>query len=284
MQRGPLKLKARTVIFQFSIVLLLSTAPASAETLYLENGQVLRGIVVGQDRETVRFRTSNGLLTIPKTQIRRMTFDRYDPGDTEAEKEARRKSEEERRKIVDELNRELDRRREGLEKKIEEEDDRKQEERAFFQNEFLQEKERRKKEGFQRSLILPGWGQYHKNQPDRGKIYMGSFLTLLGTVLLADYVYKQSYAGYSKENNNYALFLYQRHNPIFAYSYYKKAVAERDRANQSAAIRTGALLGLGLVYVISAADARYTDPELDWLTQSPLPPQQFQIAFRYAFE
>lgn len=283
MQRGPLKLKSRTIFFHLCIVLLLSTAPASAETLYLENGQVLRGIVVGQDRETVRFRTSNGLLTIPKTQIRRMTFDRYDPGDTEAEKEARRKSEEERRKIVEELNRELDRRRDGLEKKTEEEDGRKQEERAFFQNEFLQEKERRKREGFQRSLILPGWGQYHKNQPDRGKIYMGSFLTLLGAALLADYVYKQSYAGYSRENNNYALLFYQRHNPIFAFPYYKKAIAERNKANQSAAIRTGALIGLGVVYVISATDARYTDPELDWVTQSPTP-QQFQIAFRYTFE
>lgn len=268
----------------FLLPLFLCTATLSAETLYMEDGSVLRGVVVGQDRETVSLRTRGGLMTVSKSKIRRMVFDRYSPDDPEAEEEARRQSEAERRRIVQELNRELERRRSGLETKKTEEEVRKREEKEFFENEFLQEKERQKREGFRRSLLLPGWGQYYKNQPDRGKIYMGSFLTLLGTALVADYIYRQAATSYTSSNNTYALFLYQRHNPVFAFSHYQKARADRDLANQTARIQQAALLGLGLVYVISAVDARYTDPDLNWLVQNPIPPPQIAFTYRFSFE
>jgi hypothetical protein len=70
---------APRVLLLTGLALALCVAtPALADTIYLRNGEAVRGRVTTQTRTEIRIQTAEGARTIPKNQIVRITFERYE--------------------------------------------------------------------------------------------------------------------------------------------------------------------------------------------------------------
>lgn len=59
--------------------LILYPAGLSADTLYLRNGEQVRGKVIGQTRTTITLRNEQGVREYPKTQVTRVVFEPWAP-------------------------------------------------------------------------------------------------------------------------------------------------------------------------------------------------------------
>ena len=198
------------------------------DTLILRSGAAVRGKIVNQTRTQVKINTLDGIKEYVKNDIRRITYDTYDP-DVEKAKEEERKKQDEIKK-QEELKRQEEERIRVLEeeKRLKEEQKRLEEEARRNDKEFRQkekerlkleeknrkEEERRLREEQEkselearknnirpsqmiwRSAVLPGYGQSYAGQKTKGTVFTSLFLGSLAVAAL-------SVGDYNKYNRIY---------------------------------------------------------------------------------
>ncbi len=157
------------------VALLLRPLILQADTVYMRNGQVLTGTIRGQDIKSITIELDSGeTQTIQKSHIRRIVH-----GETQEQKDAARKrqeemealklKEEEQKRVEEEKAEEL--RKAEADRKAAEE--KKEEERR----QIALEQERKKREAAWRSVI-PGWGQFHLDENVRGAGFASTSIAL----------------------------------------------------------------------------------------------------------
>jgi hypothetical protein len=165
---------------------LCATGALQSEVIYLKNGEVIVGAIVGQDRTQMRLRTNKGVRTVPKKSIRRVSY-------SQAEEQAilNRQREAERREKL---------KAEAAAKIAAEEN-----ERARREDETANPPEDETAEPrppispgglVLRSALLPGLGHLSMGKTFTGAAYMG-----LSGLALANFVVRRSDA-LAAENQN----------------------------------------------------------------------------------
>ena len=141
---------------------------AYADMIFLRGGEVLIGEIEYQSPRIIRLRTSQGLRTVEKANVSRISYDEEE----EAQYLARQREEAALEEQVQQLQAELEEQRETLEA-----------ERSALEEERAQihESETRAAraealydESRWRSLVWPGWGQYHRGETVKGGVFMGA--------------------------------------------------------------------------------------------------------------
>lgn len=182
----------RTALF---VVLALLVSTVSADTIYLRNGRVYSGKILNQTPKAVLLKTATGTTTVPKDQIRRITYESFE--EAVAKERARlarlaalrRAKEAERKKREDEERRQ----RELAEARAAKLAFEKQQALARSQRAaFLREqvaKGKIKRDDISepiefwdfawRSVAFPGWGHYYMGKRYFGIAYSLGFIALL---------------------------------------------------------------------------------------------------------
>lgn len=144
------------------LALMLLPGQLQAETIILKNGQVISGKIVGQSRTQVRIDTGNGVRAVPKTQIRRISY--------ESAAEVRRKQAEAERRRQQKLE-EAERQRKAEQEAAEAA--RKAEAEAESEtNNAATDDSGLSYAGFAlRNAVAPGWGFFANDQPILGGTY-----------------------------------------------------------------------------------------------------------------
>ncbi|MCP5484605.1 MAG: hypothetical protein H7A22_03645 [Spirochaetales bacterium] len=188
------------------LLLLVFLLPCAlmAETIYLKNGGVVNGTIVGQTRTEVRIRTAQGVQVIQKDDIRRIVY-----GNEEAERLAReaelRRQQEAERLRQEELQRQQE---EEAARQAEAERQRQAEE---AQRREVEQRARRENQGpivrnaFFRSLILPGWGQAYQGRSGAAWGFGLGFAATLGVSLYADDLHDRYRTAYTNSADRFFL-------------------------------------------------------------------------------
>ncbi|MCP5480286.1 MAG: hypothetical protein H7A21_02535 [Spirochaetales bacterium] len=163
---------SRVLLMLGLALLVLTPGAAHADMIFLRGGEVLVGEIEYQSPRIIRLRTSQGLRTVEKDNVSRISYDEEE----EAQYLARQREEAALEEQVQQLQSELQEQRETLEAErsaLEEERAHMREsETRAAQAEALYEESR------WRSLVWPGWGQYHRGETVKGGVFMGAaFLT-----------------------------------------------------------------------------------------------------------
>lgn len=144
-------------------VCLLVAAPGQAifaDLIFLKDGRTLQGRIINQTPDTVRIEVGGASQVIRKADIQRISFDAEEERIwlQQQEQERQRQSElEQSRAELDRLrqeNADLQRRREQLDQNL-----------SLYRA--------LNKEAAWRSLLWPGWGQYHRGERWHGLVAMG---------------------------------------------------------------------------------------------------------------
>ena len=153
-----------------AIAYLFSSNQLSAEVIYLKNGDVIAGTVVGQTRTTMKVRTDSGVRTIQKATIRRVSYDAV-----EEQRVRRRQAEAERQRQK--------RAAEEAARKAAEQEAQQQAEEQTTASET--DAEAISPGGYVlRSAVLPGWGHLAMDKTWTGVAYMGLGALALGNVVI----------------------------------------------------------------------------------------------------
>lgn len=242
-----------------SVALFLIATPLLADIIYLKNGEAVIGRISGQRMDSVIVRTSTGARTIQKRSIRKISFN------TSRQEEQQLKNQQIMEDMIDwqrNLDRILKERRSVQEKKEEEKQERREEERAFFRDETLVLKERTRRNALYRSLVFPGWGQFHKDQDWKGYSFIAATLGAAGAAGYAREAYSTESSNYNASNLQYMAFFYWRHDILFAYPYISASMDSRDSMMSNSELLDGALIFVAVLYGINVIDAYFTDVDL----------------------
>lgn len=155
--------------FRFHLTLILyffATFTLFPETVILKSGKSFYGSVIDQNREFLKLKEKNGnVLQFPRIDILKVTYKELDA------KEVKKIIEVENKKIQPSPNSETELNETSLSDSIK-------------QNQKIESIEKQSKLTSKkirwgvvsRSTILPGWGQYHWDEPVWGSVYLVTFL------------------------------------------------------------------------------------------------------------
>lgn len=252
----------RTVLV-FTIVLLVLN-PLGAEVLYLKNGNLLIGKIIAQSRSDVVILTDSGRrITQEKTGIRKIAYSLSD--------------EDEEKIKNQQMIEEIKQKREQLEKRLKEQGDERKEiedelaeladqEAEFFEGELAYLIKQKHKEIIMESAMVPGLGQYSKDEYWKTGLAGGLFLGGLGAAYYANSQFETAKADYEQQNLNYLLFAYSAHSLPLSLYYYSQISQQRSTMTTSSstlAIAGGIVMA---VYLLSLSDAWVfkPDPDPEW--------------------
>lgn len=172
----------------------LSVAAEEAlQHIYLRDGQVISGRVVSQNADKVWVRVSHRVLVLPKSRVRRIAYDT--PMEQQHLAELRRQRAAANAAYERRLQDEIEKARRGWESeraKQERVEQRVQERNAEVQARQL------KAGSLWRSAVLPGWGQVHRGEEQKGYIFGGLFLGSLFLWYRADRDFRSAADKYSQ--------------------------------------------------------------------------------------
>ncbi len=248
------------VITFFALIMTPVSGVIYAEIIYLKNGEIEVGKIVGQSPDYILIQKNGIQSRVNKKDVRQINF-QSTPEDEENAKN---------QKDIDAmlewqglLNVLLEQRREEHANKEKEWVDRGQEEADFFTDEIKELKKRKREGALRRSLLLPGWGQFYKDQDWKAYSVIGMSILAAG---ISYYSYNQ-YASLSNEYNDstmqFAALFYLKHNFLISYINYKSATARREEMINNS--RNGKILlgTVGIIYLINVVDSYWTDVDLN---------------------
>lgn len=244
------------------ILLLLYFLPGMlfSEIIYLKKGQAEVGRIVGQSPEYITIQQNGGMKRVPKREVLRINFQSSHEEEENALNQNSIEAMLEWQELLDHL---LEKRREEHLKKEDEWEERTREEGDFFTDEILELKKRKREGAFYRSLFLPGWGQFYKNQSFKAYSLIGMTLLAAGVSYYSYNEYNRLSSDYDSSTMQYSLLFYSRHNFILAYNNYTTAKENRDNMVTNA--RNGKILlgTVAFIYALNVIDAYFTDVDLD---------------------
>jgi hypothetical protein len=259
----------------------LISVPLNAEIVYLRNSKTIDGIIVGQDKNSVRLLTKTQVMMVSKSEIRRIKYVPLTQAEKEAKKIAEKKIAEERAAKRLKLEKELaaqkaqaervrkEKEIQALEEQIRQDQlkaAKERADRAAALRELVQSEKMDKPEGEPisymdfawRSALLPGWGHFYLDKPAFGIFYSA------GTAALVVNAY-QNYkvASQVKKDNerdvalNNLLSIFPVGDPALRYAYAAESnrkflyesQAKVDRYNYSLLL-LGAFYGINVLHII----------------------------------
>ena len=160
-------------VILIALLVFYPRAPAFADVqhIYLLDGRVISGRVVSQSAEKVWVRTGRRVLVLRKNNIRRIAYDT--PLEKEHLSELRKQRAQAGRLFERRLHDELERSRAAWEK------ERRQESEAqgkVARRQLETEAQKLRRGNLWRSIVYPGWGQYHRGEVRKGYVFGGLFL------------------------------------------------------------------------------------------------------------
>ncbi|MBX7058784.1 MAG: hypothetical protein K1X75_12025 [Leptospirales bacterium] len=254
-------LRTRLVLFLVPVVLCLPLQALFADLIFLKNGETLRGRIVAQTPQSVRIETGGSSRVVPKTEIQRISFD------PEEEKlwAEKLEQEKERESQTVALREEL----EGLRAQNVELQDR-----MDRINQNLSLYRSLSADAAWRSLIWPGWGQFHRGESTRGIIGMGVAGLLAYNIYRADRSYRSA-SNEFEQSANLSLLSAASGSPTTIASAFFLANESRNAKQRAASDANFAVALFAGWYLYNVLDAYFSGNQLiEDMLQRPLPVPQ----------
>lgn len=189
-------------LFSLILVLLifLFSAALFADTVYMKNGKVYNGKIVGQSRKKIRIKIGGTTRVFEKKTIKRVIYSKS-AEELKKNTEAKRKAEEERKRNEARADR----------------DKKDAEEKRRLEAERLRKIKLEKQHKIDialgptwhgallRSLLVPGWGQYYQGRQSMAYIIGGAFWATATASVYMDSQYQLSRATYEDNATQFLL-------------------------------------------------------------------------------
>ncbi len=246
-------------IFVVFTLLFLVANPLFAEIIYLRNGGNMVGRIITQGSDFISLSSSGKSMRVWKKDIRLI---RFAASDLEEDEIRLKNDMDQMQDWQKQLDRVLEKRRTEDEATEENQKTRVEEEKTFFSDELLELKKRKKRGGFIRSLIFPGWGQAYKGENWKAYSFISFTLLSAGYSYYNFKQYNKLSDSYNQANMNYLFLAYWQHNLALGYYLYDESVGYRNQMATN--IKQGNIFigTVAVVYLISALDAYWSDVDL----------------------
>lgn len=247
---------------------LILASSISADVVILKNGKSYEGTITSQDADKIQIQTADGLETIYKITIRRITFT---TAKQTPEEKAQAEKAAEQRASAEKAERERQARAAEEEKKEqkrlkEEADIRKENETLRRELALLKDEKKLRQTAEQethgrsgwpsiwRSALLPGWGQFHRGDVLSSRVFAAGALAASYYFYTANRDYGDA-KGYYRDASTLTALSMPTRNPDAIGASFVYAHQQRNLMRQRAAGANIALGMLGALYLTNVLEA-----------------------------